>query len=88
MISGTTYNKEFCELIIKDYGIGFSKNKITKIGATQQFNRVEKKQQGLGLGLFLNKIIIKKFKVFFVLVRKGRIYNKNITTIKNIEIKS
>jgi hypothetical protein len=52
MVSGTTYNEEFYELIIKDF-IGFSENELNKIGATQQFNR-EKKEQ-LGLGLFLAK---------------------------------
>jgi K+-sensing histidine kinase KdpD len=34
MVSGTTYNEEFYELIIKDFGIGFSENELNKIGAT------------------------------------------------------
>jgi signal transduction histidine kinase len=34
MVSGTTYNEEFYELIIKDFGIGFSENELNKIGHT------------------------------------------------------
>lgn len=78
MVSGATYNEEFYELIIKDYGIGFSENDLTKIGASLQFNRDEKEKQGLGLGLFLSKIIIKKYKSAFSIGSK----EKEGTTIK------
>jgi K+-sensing histidine kinase KdpD len=53
MVSGTTYNEEFYELIIKVFW--FSENELNKIGTQQQFNREKKEQQGLGLGLFLAK---------------------------------
>lgn len=65
MVSGTINNKDSYELIIKDFGIGFSENELNKIGATQQFNRDKKEQQGLGLGLFLSRIIVKKFQGVF-----------------------
>lgn len=65
LVSGSKYNQEFYELIIKDFGIGFSENELTRIGATQQFNREQQEQQGLGLGLFLSRIIIKKNKGVF-----------------------
>jgi hypothetical protein len=35
MVSGTT-NKEFYELIIKDFGIGFSENELNKIHTTEK----------------------------------------------------
>jgi signal transduction histidine kinase len=54
MVSGTTYNEEFYELIIKDFGIGFSENELNKIG-THNSSIEKKEQQGLGLGLFLAK---------------------------------
>ena len=55
MVSGSIYNQEFYELVIKDFGIGFSEIELTRIGATQQFNREGQEQQGLGLGLFLSR---------------------------------
>jgi two-component system sensor histidine kinase/response regulator len=78
MVSGSIYDKDFYELIIKDFGVGFSENELNKIGATQQFNREEKEQQGLGLGLFLSKIITKEFAGVFNISSK----EKEGTTIK------
>ncbi|EIA09091.1 response regulator [Flavobacterium frigoris] len=78
MVSGSIYNQEFYELVIKDFGIGFSENELNRIGATQQFNREQQEQQGLGLGLFLSRIIIKKIKGVFSIRSK----EKEGTTIK------
>ncbi|MGO4819271.1 ATP-binding response regulator [Flavobacterium sp. W22_SRS_FP1] len=78
MVSGTINSNDFYELVIKDFGIGFSENELNKIGATQQFNRDEKEQQGLGLGLFLSRIIVKKFQGVFSISSK----EKEGTTIK------
>ncbi|MFV8368288.1 response regulator [Flavobacterium sp. LB2R40] len=70
MISGTRFNENFYELIIRDFGIGFNEQELKKIGAAQQFNREEREQQGLGLGLFLSKIIIKKSEGIFSIISK------------------
>jgi two-component system sensor histidine kinase/response regulator len=78
IITGTKYNEKFYELVIKDFGIGFSAYDLDQIGATQQFNREQKEQQGLGLGLFISKIIIKKYKGKFSISSK----EKAGTTIK------
>ena len=78
MVSSSIYNQEFYELVIKDFGIGFSENELTRIGATQQFNRERQEQQGLGLGLFLSRIIINKQKGVFSITSK----EKEETTIK------
>lgn len=78
IVSGTIINDESYELIIKDFGTGICENELNKIGAAQQFNRDKKEQQGLGLGLFLSKIIIKKFKGVFSISSK----EKEGTTIK------
>jgi two-component system sensor histidine kinase/response regulator len=78
VVSGSIYNQEFYELVIKDFGIGFSENELTRIGATQQFNREKQEQQGLGLGLFLSRIIVKKIKGAFSISSK----EKKGTTIK------
>lgn len=78
IITGTIYSADFYELIIKDFGIGFSANDLDQIGATQQFNREQKEQQGLGLGLFISKIIINKYKGKFSISSKEKVG----TTIK------
>lgn len=70
MISGVRLNEKFYELIIRDFGIGFNEHELKKIGAAKQFNREEREQQGLGLGLFLSKIIIKKSKGVFTIISK------------------
>ena len=69
-VSGREFNDEYYELVIRDFGIGFSEKELNKIGAAQQFNRKEREQQGLGLGLFLSKIIIKKSNGVFTIVSK------------------
>ena len=78
IVSGERFNNKYYELVIRDFGIGFSEQELNKIGAAQQFNREEREQQGLGLGLFLSKIIIKKSNGVFTIVSKE---NKG-TTIK------
>ena len=67
-VSGERFNDEYYELIIRDFGIGFSEDELKKIGAAQQFNREKMEQQGLGLGLYLSKIIIKKSKGIFNII--------------------
>jgi signal transduction histidine kinase len=69
-VSGSRYNTEFYELVIEDYGIGFSEEELKKIGAAQQFKREKREQQGLGLGLFLSKAFIKKFNGVFSIISK------------------
>ncbi|TRX41533.1 ATP-binding response regulator [Flavobacterium restrictum] len=70
IVSGQKFNESYYELVITDFGIGFSEEELNKIGAGQQFNREEREQQGLGLGLFLSKIIIKKSNGVFTIVSK------------------
>ncbi|MES2576258.1 MAG: response regulator [Bacteroidota bacterium] len=69
-ISGERHDDSYYELVIRDFGIGFSDYELKKIGAAQQFNRDEREQQGLGLGLFLSKIIIKNSKGNFSIISK------------------
>ena len=69
-VSGREFNDEYYELVIRDFGIGLSEQELNKIGAAQQFNRKQREQQGLGLGLFLSKIIIKKSNGVFTIVSK------------------
>ena len=57
-------------MVIRDFGIGFSEEELKKIGAAQQFNREEREQQGLGLGLFLSKIIIKSSRGNFKIISR------------------
>jgi two-component system sensor histidine kinase/response regulator len=66
-VTGKRHNDEFYELVIRDFGIGLSKEELKKIGAGQQFNRDKREQQGLGLGLFLSKIIVKQAKGIFTI---------------------
>jgi two-component system sensor kinase len=68
IISGEKYNDTYYELIIRDFGIGFSPKELKTINAAQQFNRDEREQQGLGLGLYLSKTIIKKIKGVFSII--------------------
>ena len=56
--------------MIRDFGIGLSKQELSRIGAAQQFNREENEHQGLGLGLFLSRIIVKKSDGIFSIVSK------------------
>ncbi|MDD2822294.1 MAG: response regulator, partial [Flavobacterium sp.] len=69
-VNGRRYNNEFYELVIQDFGIGLSEEELKKIGAAQQFNREKREQQGLGLGLFLSKSIIKKANGVFSIISK------------------
>lgn len=68
IVSGEKYNDQYYELIIRDFGIGFSELELRKINAAQQFNREELEQQGLGLGLYLSKTILKKAQGVFSIV--------------------
>ena len=68
IISGEKYNDTHYELIIRDFGIGFSPNELETINAAQQFNRDEREQQGLGLGLYLSKTLIEKTKGDFNII--------------------
>ncbi|WP_426092431.1 ATP-binding protein [Flavobacterium sp. DSR3-2] len=61
-VLGERYNNSYYKLVIRDFGIGFSEEKLKRIGVVEQFNREERAQEGLGLGLFLSKIIIKNVK--------------------------
>lgn len=70
IVSGEQFNNEYYELVIRDFGIGLSQQELKKIGASQQFNREKREQQGLGLGLFLSKIIIKKSAGVFTIISK------------------
>lgn len=78
IISGKRFNDTFYELIIQDFGIGFKDLELKNIAAAQQFNREEREQQGLGLGLFISKTIIKKSEGVFTIISKE---NKG-TTLK------
>lgn len=70
IVSGEQHNDEYYELVIRDFGIGLSKQELSRIGAAQQFNREENEHQGLGLGLFLSRIIVKKSDGIFSIVSK------------------
>jgi two-component system sensor kinase len=67
-VTGKKYKKNYYELIIKDNGIGFSPSQLKNIKAGLQFNREKNEQQGLGLGLYLTKKIIKKATGIFSIV--------------------
>lgn len=67
---GKQHDDSYYEFIIKDHGIGLSEEQLKKIGFGEQFNREEREQQGLGLGLFMSKMIIKKSKGVFTIISK------------------
>ena len=69
-VSGERYDNNYYELVIRDFGIGFSEEELKRIGAAQQLNREKNEQQGLGLGLFLSKLIIKNYNGVFTIVSK------------------
>lgn len=72
IVSGKKYNNEYYEFVIQDSGIGFSKKQLKEINANQQFDRDKKEQQGLGLGLFISKIFMKKIRgVFSIISQKN-----------------
>lgn len=60
VIEGTLFSDEYYLINIFDYGIGFKEEELKLIDAAVQFNRDEREQQGLGLGLYISKSIIKK----------------------------
>jgi two-component system sensor histidine kinase/response regulator len=68
IVSGEKFDDKYYELVIRDFGIGFSEEELKTINAAQQFNRDEREQQGLGLGLYLSKTIIKKIKGVFSII--------------------
>jgi two-component system sensor kinase len=73
VVAGKKFDDKYYHLIIRDFGIGFSKKELKAISATQQFNRKEREQQGLGLGLYLSKTIIKKANgVFSIISNKNK----------------
>ena len=68
IVSGKKFNSEYYQLTIQDYGIGFTAKELKEINVNQQFNRDKKEQQGLGLGLFISKTLIKKIQGVFSIV--------------------
>jgi two-component system sensor histidine kinase/response regulator len=73
IVSGKKHNSEYYELIIKDSGIGFSEKQLKEINVNQQFDREKKEQQGLGLGLFVSKILIKKIGGVFSIISQKEV---------------
>jgi two-component system sensor histidine kinase/response regulator len=51
---------KYYNLMIKDFGIGFSKQEIESISPFKQYNRENLEQQGMGLGLYLSKSLLEK----------------------------
>jgi two-component system sensor histidine kinase/response regulator len=60
VIEGSVFSDDYYQINIFDYGIGFKEEELHLIDATVQFNRDKGEQQGLGLGLYISKSIIKK----------------------------
>lgn len=78
IVSGKKHNNEYYELVIQDFGIGFSNEELKEINVNQQFDREQKEQQGLGLGLYISKNFMKKTRGVFSIISQ-----KNVgTTIK------
>jgi two-component system sensor histidine kinase/response regulator len=67
-IFGNLFDSNYYKLLIKDFGIGFNSDELIRIDAGQQFNREKREQQGLGLGLFLSKNILKKSNGIFTII--------------------
>jgi two-component system sensor kinase len=72
-IVGELFNDTYYSLVIKDAGIGFRQEELKRIDAGQQFNREKREQQGLGLGLFLSKAILKKSEGVFTIVSEENV---------------
>ncbi len=72
-IVGKYFNGSYFNLKIKDSGIGFSQEELQSINAGVQFNREKREQQGLGLGLFLSKKILKKERGIFTIISKEEV---------------
>jgi hypothetical protein len=54
-----TFNNKHYEINVRDFGIWLY-NQIKKVNAAEQFNREKREQQGLGLGLYLNRQLQRK----------------------------
>lgn len=85
IISGRKYNSEYYELEIFDSGIGFSEEELKAIDAGTQFNREELEQQGLGMGLYLSKIIINKVKGVFSIASEKDVCTKILIYLSLVE---
>lgn len=70
IVTGKKFNDQYYELSIEDFGIGFNDEEIKNIDAYIQFNRQQKEQQGLGLGLYISKTFIKRSKGVFSIISK------------------
>lgn len=70
LITGNKFNEEYYELSITDYGIGLSPEELQKIDIYKQFNRDEREQQGLGIGLFMSRSLMQKSKGIFTIISK------------------
>lgn len=73
IFSGKKFNSEFYELTIQDYGIGFTESQLKEINAYKQFDRNKMEQQGLGLGLFMSKVFIKKTNGLFSIISQKNV---------------
>ncbi|POY41428.1 hybrid sensor histidine kinase/response regulator [Flavobacterium alvei] len=60
IIEGSRYDDNLYEIRIFDSGIGFKEEELQIIDAGVQFHRDKYEQQGLGLGLYLSKLIVKQ----------------------------
>ncbi|AWG23064.1 hybrid sensor histidine kinase/response regulator [Flavobacterium faecale] len=67
-VIGKPFDDKYYRVVIKDSGIGFSQEELKKIDAGQQFNREKREQQGLGLGIFLTRAILKKLGGVFTII--------------------
>ena len=56
-----TCNNDQLEIQIKDHGIGFPVDKMSEIGAFNQFDRKKQEQQGSGLGLITCMLIAHRY---------------------------
>jgi CheY-like chemotaxis protein/two-component sensor histidine kinase len=59
-VTGQIYNEDYYELEIQDFGIGFSDEELKKIAIDQPFNHDRTKQEGIGIGLFISKVLTEK----------------------------
>jgi signal transduction histidine kinase len=55
-------NNEQMEIQIEDHGIGFPIDKMSDIGAFNQFNKEKLAQRGSGLGLITSMLIAQRHK--------------------------
>ncbi len=69
-VVGSIYNDKYYELDITDYGLGFKPEELKSIEPNIQFDRDQMEQQGLGLGLYLSRIVVLKSKGLFSIVSK------------------